>query len=598
MSSGAGLQAISKTPSLVLLPKVDGSPQVYRPVGSWTTRRGWLLIIFIPVVFLMPLCALVGQEKNEPGQRDVAVPGQTDATLPKIDLPEFLITGQETIDLPVSSKSVVEEERIVLFESPSPGRKDMDVTAAVKQQKDIAGPVGQMNGRVFGSFGNYVTPSIEGWFGKKYVDGAVVFHANFASSDGHVADAQWQKTGVELQGDFLSPQSFGVVAGSLLNGGIGFSGESYRAYGSANPSQLRSLNDVHVNLGLSSRTAKIEKPDDQVAYSGELSWNRIGLDDSVAASESEFSISGNAVTQWNTYQLSGSMEYKASGISMPLPPSLSAHSPQWFALRFSGKTFVTPSLQASLTLQQSVYRGNLSVSKGRLYPGVELQYFANDATSLYASFKPTVERNTLGSLAKTNKYVRNAMELQPSEVPLSISLGSDISFSDKVRCGGVFTYRTVQNYPVYIELDSAKVWDVMYLPEVSVTGFEARGAYQFSPENTGTLVASLYSTAVKNSSNSVPNVPLLTLAGTYRRAFDNGLVIEGFAEYVTKRWTDFAHTNANAGYVSVGGRGEIQLFENFRALVQVNNLFNRQFYVWDGYVERPFFVSLGVTYKW
>ena len=70
------------------------------------------------------LCSLAGslpaQEKKEPAQRDAAVPSQAETPLPKIDLPEFLITGQETIDLPVSSKSIFEEDKVM---SPVPRRR-------------------------------------------------------------------------------------------------------------------------------------------------------------------------------------------------------------------------------------------------------------------------------------------------------------------------------------------------------------------------------------------------------------------------------------------------------------------------------------------
>jgi outer membrane receptor protein involved in Fe transport len=559
---------------------------------------GHRLYVFFSFILLLYCPLLLAQEKKEPGQRDTVVPGRAESPLPKIELPEFLITGQETIDLPVSSKSIVEEERVLILTSPSPGRKDVDVTLASKQQKDIASPVGRMDGRVLAGFGNYVTPSLEGWFGKNYGEGAVLFHADFASSNGHVANAQWQKTGVGVHGDYLSPQSFGFVGGSRLNGGFGFSGESYRAYGSINPSQLRTLNDVHVNFGLSSRVSNSEELENQVTYSGGVAWNRVALDDSANASESEFGVSGNAVMQRKSYQLFGIAEYKVAGVTMPLPPSLDAHSPQWLALRISGKTFITPSLQGSLTVQQFVYRGSISSSSGRFYPNIELRYFVNDAVTLYANYTPTVERNTLGSLVQMNKYVRNMLELQPSEIPVSFSLGSEISLSDNLRGRGVFNYRRVQEFPVYIELNSAKVWDVMYLPDVRVISFDAQATYQFSQKNNGSLIVTFNSTAEKDSSNSVPNVPSLTLAATDRHAFDNGVVLAVFAEYVSKRWTDFAHSNANAGYVTFGGRGEYQLFDNFRMFLQVNNFLNQQYYVWDGYVERPLFVSLGVTYKW
>jgi outer membrane receptor protein involved in Fe transport len=194
--------------------------------------------------------------------------------------------------------------------------------------------------------------------------------------------------------------------------------------------------------------------------------------------------------------------------------------------------------------------------------------------------------------------MRNGAELRPTETPLFLRLGSEVALSEDLRVKGEVSYRSSRNFPLFVEFSSAKVWDVMYLPDVSVISFDAQATYQFSQKNSGTLIVISNSTADKDSSNSVPNIPLLTLAATDRHAFDNGVVMEVFAEYVSKRWTDFAHSNANAGYVTIGGRGEYQVFDNFRIFLQVNNFLNQQYYVWDGYVERPLFVSLGVTYKW
>lgn len=553
--------------------------------------------IFFSLVFFSLSAVLVAQEKKEPEQRDVSIPERTDAPLPKIDLPEFLITGQETIDLPVSAKSVADEEKVFVAGSRSPGRKDVDVSTA-RQQKDIGGPAGQMDGKVFAGFGNYVTPAMEGWFGKNYGNGGILFHANFGSSNGHVPNAQWQKTGVGVHGDYLPPQASGTAAGSRFNGGMSFSNETYRAYGSTTPTQLRTLSDIGINVGFSSQTPKIEKLDDQINYAAGISWNRTALDDSVNASESELGFSGNAAAQWNSYQLRAAAEYKTSGITMPLPASLDVHSPQWFVLRFSGKTFLAPSLEAMLTVQQFVYRGNVSMASGRFYPNVEIQYFASEAATLFAKFTPTVEWTTLSSFVSMNKYMRNALELQPTEIPFSLSLGSEISFSSTLRGKAVVTYRTMHNFPVYVELNSAKVWDVMYLPDVRAISFDVQGSYQFSKGNSGTLTAGFNSTEAKDSSISVPNIPSSIISGAFRHSFDNGIVAEAFAEYVSKRWKDFAHSNANAGYVTIGGRGEYKFLDNVRALVQVNNLLNQQYYVWDGYVERPLFISLGVTYTW
>ncbi len=549
-------------------------------------------------LILLLASPVYGQEKKEPAQRDVVVPAQTETPLPKIDLPEFLITGQETIDLPVSSKTIIEEEKVFVPGSPSPGRKDAQFEAAPKQLKEVAGPAGQMNGKVQAGIGVFATPFMEGWFGKNYEEGGILFHAGYESSNGHVANANWLTPSVGLQGDYRSPQASGFLAGSRLSGGLNFSGQSYRAYGSTTPSQLRTLDDVRLELGLTPAPATLKFLDTPIDYTGSLSWDGTSLDDSSNASENDLGVTISGTTEKGGARFRGTMDYVTSGVSMRYPPNIAGHSPQWFALRVSGQQMIAPQLQGILTLQQFIYRGNLSVAGGRLYPTLDLRYFMNETSTLFFSFSPSVERNTLSTLVRADKYVRNEMDLRPTEMPTSVEIGSEVLVNEKLRAKGTLSYRSFRDYPVFVELTSAKVWDVMYLQKASAVQFDLEGSYHLSSSSSAALSASLNSTEAEGSTNQVPNLPALSISGVYRQALQKGVDLEGSVRYFSQRWTTISHSSANAGYVDVGAKGECQVMENLRAVLEFDNLLNQRYYVWEGYVERPFFVSLGVSYKW
>jgi outer membrane receptor protein involved in Fe transport len=138
----------------------------------------------------------------------------------------------------------------------------------------------------------------------------------------------------------------------------------------------------------------------------------------------------------------------------------------------------------------------------------------------------------------------------------------------------------------------------MYLPNVTITQADVEGSYLLSPGNSATLTASLNSTVAKDSANSVPNIPAFSFSGVYRRSIGSGVDIEGYARYMSKRWTSFAHSASNAGFVDIGAKGEYQFLENLRAVLAIDNLLSEHYYLWDGYVEQPMFISLSVTYKW
>lgn len=558
------------------------------------SRRIQIACLALSLVFA---CEIRAQQKKEPSDRDVSVPDRPAAPLPQIDLPEFLITGQATIDLPLSSKAAVEEQKTPLRESSAAEQKDAVMTPTTKEEKILEGPATHLNGLVSAGFGNFASPSIEAWFGKNLVGGSVVLNADYASSSGHVADAGWQKTGIGIRGEYQLPVSF-AGAESQLRGNLGVSGESYRAYGSANPAQQRVLNKARVSATLSSHLAKPARFDDIVSYSAGMEGSSTAIADSVTGNENLFGIFGEARTQWKNYQLFGSVEYKTSGIAMVLPPNTESHSPEWFRLELKGSSFLTPSLEAALTVRQYIYRGNLAAAGGRFCPELGVRYFVNESVTMFAKAGPSVERNSLGRLLAANKYVRSTVETRPTEIPFSVTCGSEVSFSEKMEGRGAVVYSRSQDYPVCVELGSAKVWDVMYLPNVSIVNFSAQGLYSISPANMMFLDISTASASAEDSANSVPNLPSFTLSGAYRHSFRDGAAIELVVGYVSKRWKDFAHSHANAGYLVVGGKAEYMVIDNLRAALKVENLLDQRYYVWDGYSERPFFVSLGLSFNW
>ncbi|MDE3057993.1 MAG: TonB-dependent receptor [Bacteroidota bacterium] len=544
------------------------------------------------------------QEKKEPASHEIAVPDSAQAPLPKISLPEFVITGNETIDLPASTKNAEDENMVYVAKplSPESVRKSAVNDIGGKANKE-SGTAIQMNGKILAGFGAYTTPFVEGWFGKNYGEGGILFHAQYLATDGHVTDANRTSGGVDLSGDYLIPASHELLGGSKLNGGVSFFGRSYRAYGSATPAQVRSANDIRANIGVSGKIptgqANSESSLSQnITYSAGIFGRGYSVNDSSTSNESEFGFSGAASAQYENYQLDGNMEYIGGAVASGLPASVAAHSPRWFALRLTGRTMLFSSLQASARLQQFLYRGNLSSGSGRFYPQVDLRYFLNDRTTLFAGVHPTVERTTLRSLFGMNPYITNAVLVEPNDLRLAIEGGAETQFNDRLRGVASVSYKLIRKYTSFLENDAARNWTVIYLPEVHVATFDAQAAYRISDQSSFSASFTVTSATAKDSLPSLPYVPAFRAGGVYHRNFDFGIAVEGYAEYISKQWSDFAHTRANAGYVSAGGRAEYDLHSDVRMFMQVSNLFNQHYYVWDGYLERTFYISLGVTYTW
>ncbi len=557
-------------------------------------------IIFVSLV-IVSISLSQETDKKEATKKDVDIQNvqspKSDASLPKIDLPEFVITGSETIDLQIKSKSEDDEDRIFSPAKPTPGERPLNVGEALspKQIKSFSKTPGALNGKVFAGIGFYQTPQFDGWFGQYDPTSSFVLNGYYSESQGHLNDAGFWRGGFGGRGTYTLPESSSLIPYAQLTAETKYGRESYRSFASRSPYRVRDLSGIDVNGGMGSRYSLPYKALSGFDYSGKLGWSYFSAKDSGSSSEAEFFLSGNATTRFLEMSLRGQVEYRAINYTMDIPGVQIGH---WFVLRADGSQLVIPALQLSFVLQQFIYRGNVEAAAGRFYPQIELKYSFTENASIYYGYAPTVERNTLSSIIKQNKYINFDAEIVPSDTRLNLYAGMEYSPVEFMTITVKLSYKHINNYPTFYDKDSAKVWEVLYLPEVRSTKFDVSTVFRLNQKQNVTAYVSLQTVKQKDSSLVLPYIPKFTIGTVYHHFFDFGLHAEAFVEYNSARFTNFMNTHLNAGYLSTGVKADIELFEQFRGFAELNNLVNQHYYVWNGYQERTIFLLLGVSFNW
>ena len=553
-------------------------------------------------VLCLLMFELSAQEKKEATQKDVDVkeeakPQKTDAPLPKIDLPEFVITGNEKIDLNISSKAVDDEDRLFVPDKPTPGFRSLEIDGAVaqKQVKRFTQTPTALNGKIFASLGFYLTPQFDAWFGEYDEKNSIMVNGYYSSSEGHANDAGWWRGGGGAKGRYVMPDSSSFLPYMQLSGDIRYGRESYRAYGSAAPGRTRDLSGYDFSLGAGSRYALPYKTLSGFDYTGRFGWSHFAANDSGSSSETDFFLNGVATTRFIDIAFRGQIEYRTTGYTFNLP---GVQSGQWFVVQGEAQTLLVPSLLSTLTLQQLFYRGNVGATSGRFYPQIELKYFMTESASMYAGYAPTVERNTLATLIKQNRYMEFDARLLPSDVQLDLHAGMEFSPSDEITANARYTYRRIDNYPTFLETGGAKVWEVTYLSGVRSNKLDVSVLYKFNDKQNMTAYVSTQDLKQNDSSGVVPHVPAFSVGSVYHYFFDFGLHVEALAEYVSSRYTNFVNTHSNAGYIFTAVKGDIELMERFRGYAEIQNALNRHYFIWNGYRERTIYLSFGISYHW
>ncbi len=561
--------------------------------------RIWHRWFVIGILAAAAVCPVYAQEKKEPAQRDVkvapAVPGETKAPLPKIENPEFVITGQETIELPEAVKSDAGDAQSYVPPLPAPGAKQSDIARTASKLPLRSREQLGLNGKVYGTFGNYITPSLGAWFGKSFSDGSVAVNAQYASSDGDITNTQWQSAGFGIAGSYTLPATNDFLSESRWKSQLGVGGDLYRAFGSSTPAQERTQNDLDFTIGFDSRYAWNHPSFSPIDYSTGLSWTRTSLGDSATALENEFAFTTAASGTYETLPVRASVDYRMSNESMP---RFDAGTMHWLALTGDASLMAAPNVQLSFGASASMYRGNDTPMSFRLYPRAGARYYAASWLTLRAGFEPAVTRMSLRTIVKENKYILNAVQLRPSDAPMELYAGfscvplDDAAFSVNVE------YKHVNEYLSFAEVPQTHVWNATYLSDVRVLKTEVRASATVTPVNTVTGFIVFTSATQKDSSSMLPYVPGISAGLVYRHSFLAAMSAEATVEYVGKRYVDGTQSNANAGYCVISAKGEYAIAGNLRLSAEIQNASNQNYYIWNGYRERQVFVSFGIGHVW
>ena len=561
----------------------------------------FILFLFFVAAVCENFSVVFSQEKKEPAKRETIVPQKKEeAPLPKIDLPEFLITGHENLETPATAKQEYDEDNIFSIGERGGeqrtrldrGEQEMKLSKKFSKEKNI------LDGQCIARFGNYSTPSLEGWIGKTFDNGSIAGEAHYSSSDGHVTNAEWSRGSARVAGNYFLPSTQDLFSNANVRAEAGFSSEAYKAYASKNPTATRTDNAIAATIGMDSRWAFRHPSLESVDYSVNVHANSFAWNDSTNSTQNDFGIQLFGNSKYESVPVRASAEYVVSGISMSLPATPVTQAMHWFVLSSDARMMLTRSLQCSFGLQQFLYRGAEGATSGRLFPKAELRYFFTEGASLFTSFAPFVERASLQHVVAANRYALNTALLLPTVTPVHVSLGGEYVMNEQWKHSFLFSYSNADNYMTFLDSTNAKVWEVSYLPDVSTKRFEVRTHYEEVSFGSAEVFFSLRSVQQKDSTNSLPYLPNASAGILYHRTFAQKINVSTLLHYVSERRNSFASSDANAGYVYSEISSDYLFAPQMRAVLTITNVLDQQYYVWNGYREKGILLSLGISYAW
>lgn len=539
-----------------------------------------------------------GQEKKEPPPRRVVLPADSvspamNTKLPKIELPEFVITGKEAIDLPEVSKTPVDDQVVntPLRVAATPGKREPGFTDFGGIQKSQAGfsDLGNgYNGKAEVGYGTYATPYFDAWFGNSYPSADFLLKAGYRSSGGHVSNADFRVGYASLAGGTHLSGDAGDFSGNRVQGRIAMRGNSYHLYGSTTPALQRTVTDFDAGLSMSSSSGAM------IPYTAKLALESGSLKDVSKTMETSLGGELDATHEIDDVELRGSAALWKSFYSAQSATAGPFYTQ--FAGTASYRLGTSVSIRGGLSFY--LYRGSDTRTSGRLYPQLGISWYAAERLTVYAKFDPSIQRTSLASMAGISPYMATDVSLRHAVQFTNFSLGAESEISPKIQSRVSLNYTQTDDVPVFVDLNSARIWDVIYLGTTRIVSLN--GELYANLTNADNLGASLAVRSNRNSEtgNRNPYFASFLSSVSYQHRFEFGLSLGSTLQIVGSQSADLADTRALPAFVVFNVSAEYVIIPRWRAMLTLSDIFNQRQTLWEGYAGLQRTVSIGTSFVW
>ncbi|GMR25335.1 MAG: hypothetical protein BMS9Abin39_0625 [Ignavibacteria bacterium] len=501
---------------------------------------------------------------------------------PNVELPDFVITGQDVISIKRAVKikpdfiPIVTEKFVKPVHSPEElGLRQL--SDPVKEDLTLIDSTTFSNGSLSAGAGIYILPEAKFNYTYPFKNGILKTDLGGMYQRDYIDNSDRYS----FFGGAAIEYSFGVVDKSLpgtrfLLGGD-YNSLAYKLFASNNPGQKRTKNEGNYYLGIKSTAGKVFIFDLQFDnYVTSLVENNF--------SENLINLNGFARLQLSDVGLGIKTNYQKQFFTTD---SLNNAGFNYFFFRptVSFELFNSVKTEVGYTFTNS---GGENFNK--IYVAFGLRISQNMV--LLGEFSPTAEFVTSGSYLRINDYFNpvkfNNLFYRKSNY-FDVAVKYEYERYYQVDAG--LRYFKSGNLPFFIASNNSGQFDIATADAENYNTY-LNLSFHFGPY--GVLYGSFdYFRVRDNSGNKIPYQPKLKGNITYGYEFKKGLLGEVLVDYYSDRFTDLQNTIKLNSFFDLGIKLTYKLQETFILKLEMYNLLNRDIFLWQGYKEKPFDLMLG-----
>jgi hypothetical protein len=505
-----------------------------------------------------------------------------------IELPDFVITGKQSIDIPTAIKkkpeliSTLSKDFILPQYSPEElpvliSSVPIPVIPSIKSLDEL------FNGSLILKAGRYTFPfgelNINQTF-ENYIFNTKVWGSNIRE---YIPNAGYNTSGISMTHEFFLGTRSDILPGAKIKIYGDYDRDSYKLYGSIDPSFLREVNKGSVLLSISNSFSP------WINYNFKTDGNILNLSENGLK---ETNLNSQGMFEFKT----GSMLIGASGNyrRQNLNNNLSGIGNYDF---FSAQGYYSMSPINLFRFSLGVNYSNTG-NDSKISPFGSIEINIDQGFTFNAEYKPHFEFFTVKDFLTKNPYVNFGLIDNAYE-----EYQNDAGVMMKYEYGKLFTaslsgrYSEIKNYFYFDDQNQPGKFDLFLLPDAKI--YSAKLDLIYYPGQFGYLnYEGELKQAKDESNNNIPYQPEFTSSWAYTYDFTFGLELKIKYYLLYNIYTNISNSNKLDSYNDISVFCSYEIFRGLKLTADFQNILNRSNFVWKQYQEKPFDILFGVEYRW
>lgn len=506
---------------------------------------------------------------------------------PNVELPDFVITGNEEVQLPIVAKprpeliSTVSEEYFKpLFSSEELDVKDF--SDPLKKNAIFLDSIQYLNFNLDAAVGMVSMPKVDlklnlpftntlinagvnGEYQRAYTDFSDrIFYKGMLNFDHYF----------ERDGGFLP----GVIF--ALNGNL--SQDHYKYYGSSQPDKKNNLMLGNFQFGIKNLGSE------SFPFSTFIISEYLNLPEN-NISENNVKLKGFTALSYSRIDVRTNFTYSTQYLKNSLLPEINMNY-----LDFSGALNIKFSQQFKIHIGMHYSKSD---TNSLVSPYAALAFRIDKGISFFAEYHPESEFLTNKMLLEQNRFFdasnfRNFFFKKSGKFILSFKYEYDKYYEIEAGVGHFSSF----GYPYFSDAVKNGFFNLSTTEAKNVNGFVN---LFFHPGPFGWFYGEINFQSIRDSlENQLPYYPIAEGFLSYGHKFPYNITLETKFKFRSKMYADIGNSFSIAPIFNLGLKLYYPFYEYLNITLEGDNLFNQSSYRWRNYLEPPMNIMLGINYNW